>query len=536
MQTSSLPVGTVLKGRYRIARLVAGGGMAWIYQVEERLADGSVRLWALKELRVDADDNHTPEESRQLFEGEANILVQLDHPNLPEVSAFFQEGGRSYLVMEFVHGESLEKRLERANAPLLEIEVLDWALQICAVLSYLHTRPQPVIFRDMKPSNVMVTPEGRAVLIDFGIARTYKTGQRRDTISMGSENYAAPEQWGKAQTDARADIYGLGATMYHLLTNMPPLPAFVPTARVPLRQYNPAVSEATAAVVEKAMGEDRQLRFPTAAAMGQALLEAVPRRERRRIDARMQSLSRANGSQAAGLYTAPDPAAPDRAAPSAAAPRPAAPRPDLSRTATPRQEPDRRPTPAPPVSHSVAPERLAPQMPADSTPLAPPTANPAAVTQPPPAAQPAPDELVHPEAEGEFTRACPACGMLNRPAARFCRGCGQPFVAPLPPTLTLVMPPESHWEYPLRGRNVLIGRPGGAAPVDLDISFYDPEGFISRNHARVTVEQRQYRLTDLDSVNGTYVNGRRLMPHRPQPLSQGDRIRLGRVVLEFRIR
>jgi serine/threonine-protein kinase len=269
-------LGTNLKGRYHVTRLVAGGGMAWVYEVEEHRADGSRVVWAMKELRVDADDTHTLAESRAMFAQEANILVALDHPNLPQVSAFFDEQGRSYLIMEFIHGESLEKRLERANAPLLESQVLDWAVQVCDVLSYLHGQPQPVIFRDLKPSNVMVTLEGRVKLIDFGIARTFKSGKSRDTVTMGSENYAAPEQWGQAQTDARADIYGLGATMYHLLTNVPPLPAFVPTPRVPVAQYNAAVSDATVALIERAMSTDRTGRYPTAAAMRAACSTACP--------------------------------------------------------------------------------------------------------------------------------------------------------------------------------------------------------------------------------------------------------------------
>jgi len=213
MEPKPLPVGTVLKNKYTVTRLVAGGGMAWVYQIDERRPNGARQIWALKELRTDRDDTHSLKEARELFEQEANILVRLSNPNLPKVSAFFDEGGRSYLVMEFIHGESLEKRLERASAPLMESQVLDWAIQICGVLHYLHTRPRPVIFRDMKPSNVMVTPDGQIKLIDFGIARTYKAGKRKDTITMGSENYAAPEQWGKAQTDPRADIYGLGATI-----------------------------------------------------------------------------------------------------------------------------------------------------------------------------------------------------------------------------------------------------------------------------------------------------------------------------------
>jgi len=484
METKPLAAGTVLKGRYRITRLVAGGGMAWVYEVEELRPDGTKQVWALKELRADAEDTHTLQEGRQLFEQEANILVHLSHPNLPRVSAFFDETGRSYLVMEFIRGESLERRLEHANAPLLEGQVLDWAIQICEVLSYLHTRPQPVIFRDMKPSNVMVTPEGRIKLIDFGIARTYKVGKRQDTITMGSENYAAPEQWGKAQTDQRADIYGLGATMYHLLTNVPPLPAFVPTPRLPVQQYNPAVTDRTAAVIDRAMAEDREKRYASAQEMRAALLECLSRPDRQRIEARLRQAQVAASSRPATL---------------------------------PGQQPASRPAAQPlarPVQRNVPGAGLASE-PVD-------VARPAQAT-PRTAAQP-------------YSKPCPKCASLNQPAARFCRHCGYAYVAPLPPVLAVVMPPGARWEYPLRGGSALIGRQGGQVPVDLDIGFYDPEGYISRNHARITVAQRRYQITDLGSSNGTFVNEQRLTPNVPRLLSGGDQIRLGRVVLAFRMR
>jgi len=465
MEAKPLPVGTVLKGKYEVARLVAGGGMAWVYQIVERGPDGASQTWALKELRTDPDDTHSLKEARQLFEQEANILVRLSHPNLPQVSAFFDEGGRSYLVMEFIHGESLEKRLERANAPLMESQVLDWTIQICDVLQYLHTRPSPVIFRDMKPSNVMVTPEGQIKLIDFGIARTYKVGKRKDTITMGSENYAAPEQWGKAQTDPRADIYGLGATMYHLLTNMPPLPAFVPTPRVPIQQYNPAVTQATQSLVDKAMAEDREDRYPSAQVMREALLECLPRRERHRVEVRHRQM---------------------------------------------RERPHPRPQPESQVRTGEA---------------APPVSI-------PPRARTTPRR---PQAQA-YSKPCPTCATLNRPVARFCRSCGYCFVPPLPPALTVIRPQGARWEFPIRRARTLIGRRGGKEPVDLDLDYYDPQGYISRNHARVSVNRRRYHLIDLDSANGTYVNGQRLTPRVPRPLRDEDRIRLGQVVLRFDIR
>ncbi len=468
METKPLTVGTVLKERYTITRLVAGGGMAWVYEARETLPDSSTRAWAMKELRADAEDTHSLDEGKALFRQEANLLVGLNHPNLPRVNAFFEQNGRSYLVMEFIHGESLEKRLRQANAPLLEMQVLDWAVQICEVLHYLHTRPHPIIFRDLKPSNVMITLGGRVKLIDFGIARTYKVGKRKDTLTMGSENYAAPEQWGKAQTDARADVYGLGATMYHLLTNVPPLPTFVPATRVPILQYyNPAVSSRTVAAVERAMEMDRERRFGSAREMQAELLACLPRAERRRVEAQLRRSETADA-----LSVAPGPAIP---------------------LSEPR-----------------------PQATASHPPIAPP---------PSPVAVPA-----------IYTKPCPRCNTLNRPASRFCRRCAYPFVPPLPPTLSLVQPTAAHWEYPLRDSTVLIGRRGGALPVDLDVEFYDPEGYVSRNHCHITVDQRRYHLSDLASSNGTYVNDERLTPHVPRLLRDGDRIRIGRIVMRFCIR
>lgn len=479
METKPLAVGTVLKNKYRVTRLIAGGGMAWVYEVEELRPDGKY-IWAMKELRADTVDPATLEEHRKLFEQEANILVRLSHPNLPVVSAFFEDRGRSYLVMEFVHGESLEKRLQHANAPLLEGMVLDWAIQITEVLHYLHSRPAPIIFRDLKPSNVMVTLDGSIKLIDFGIARTYKAGQRKDTITMGSENYAAPEQWGKTQTDPRADIYSLGATMYHLLTNVPPLPAFVPTPRVPAQQYNPALSDRTAAVIEKAMMEDREQRYLSALAMREALLECLPRHERQRMEARFRRVSGAVAAQ---------PVAP----------------------------------PAHPATGAPAGEASLPPQPAP---------------QPAPAAEaprPSPRQTAPPIAAVHHKK-CSQCGTANQLAARFCRRCGYNFVPPLPPVLTIIKPVGARWEYPLRNASTLIGRRGGALPVDLDVDFYDPEGYVSRNHARITADQRRYYLTDLNSSNGTTVNGEQLSPGVPRLLRHGDEIGIGRIVLKFYVR
>jgi len=491
METKTLAIGAWLKGKYRVVRLVAGGGMAWVYEVEERRPDGSTRVWAMKELRTDTTDLRTLDEGRRLFEQEANILVGLSHPNLPQVSAFFEEQGRSYLVMEFIGGESLEKRLEHANAPILESQVLDWAVQICMVLSYLHSRQPAIIFRDLKPSNVMVTLDGRIKLIDFGIARTYKAGKLHDTISMGSENYAAPEQWGQAQTDPRADVYSLGATMYHLLTRVPPLPAFVPTPRVPIQQYNPAVSDRTLALIDRAMARNREERYPSADAMREVLLGCLSKAERRLLEARLLDMTTGKGSVVIS--------------PSRAGAEPQSATPAQTTSPDPRGEPGRKAGAAPSLG---SPGAMPPPLPTATSP-----------------------------SQGQSdARSCPSCGMPSRAGSRFCRRCGHAFVPAPPPVLRLVEPHGAHWEFPLRNGTVTIGRQGGTAPVDLDVGFYDPEGFVSRNHARITMQQRRYYVADLGSANGTSVNGERLAPNVLRMLRNGDQLRLGRVLLQFRVR
>jgi hypothetical protein len=326
--TQPLAIGTVVKNQYRIVRLVGGGGMAWVYQVEE-LPPGSGKLWALKELRPQTEDRAEQAVAHDLFEQEAKLLRALDQANIPRIADFFEQNGRACLVMEFVWGESLEKRLNATNAPLLETDVLKWAIQLCDALTYLHTRQPPIIFRDMKPSNVMVTNSGLVKLIDFGIARTYKVGKKRDTVAMGSENYAAPEQWGKGQTDARSDVYALGATMYHVLANMAPTPAFLPSEPLPLANYNGALSRKTIAIVEKAMDRDPEDRFQSALEMRRALVDAlpmlytppvVPRPVEPVTSAQLQPAARAQP----GLRSAPTPAIQVQAVP-APAPKPAAP-------------------------------------------------------------------------------------------------------------------------------------------------------------------------------------------------------------------
>jgi serine/threonine protein kinase len=262
---------TVVRGTadtYTIVNLIGRGGMGAVYRVR-RASDNTI--WALKEMRPQGE--LSPDElaeNRRLFLQEADLLRSLSFPNLPAVADLFEHDGRPTMVMEFVAGQSLEDRVREANAPLLEQQVVQYGIQLCRVLHYLHSCEPPIIYRDLKPSNIMLTPDGVLKLIDFGVARTHKKGKSKDTIAMGSAGYAPPEQYGKGQTDARSDVYALGATLLHLLTNLPPVPLQTPQPSS-IRKLNPSVDGRTEGVIIKAMELNRDQRFASCAEMELAL-------------------------------------------------------------------------------------------------------------------------------------------------------------------------------------------------------------------------------------------------------------------------
>src|SRR5260221_705965 len=194
-----------LAGCYPILRNVGQGGMAAVYEALD--TRNNVRV-AIKEMSQDSLSSEELQEAMDSFRFEADTLMRLRHPNLPRVYGRFSEGARHYLVMDFIQGQTLEQRQEAAGGKALaERDVLGWAAQLCAVLGYLHMQRPPIIFRDLKPANIMVTANGQIKLIDFGIARVFAPGRTRDTQVLGTPGFAPPEQYGKAQTDARADIY-----------------------------------------------------------------------------------------------------------------------------------------------------------------------------------------------------------------------------------------------------------------------------------------------------------------------------------------
>jgi serine/threonine protein kinase len=260
-------------GRYRIVSLLGQGGMGAVYQAWDLSLDIPV---AIKE-NLDG----SPEAQKQ-FGREANMLARLSHPNLPRVTDyFFIPGQGQYLVMDFVEGEDLHEMLNRLGA-LPEPQVLNWISQICDALAYLHSQPSPIIHRDIKPANIKIRPDGRAVLVDFGIAKVYDP-HLATTIGAKAvtPGYSPPEQYGSSgSTDARSDIYALGATLYHLLTgSLPPesLDRIVGSSTLcPPRQLNQNISPTAEGAILKAIEVATDRRFQTVDELRAALAQPVP--------------------------------------------------------------------------------------------------------------------------------------------------------------------------------------------------------------------------------------------------------------------
>ena len=267
--TGRLPAKAMLKNRYIIVRKIGQGGMAAVYQATDTHIHG--KLWAIKEMSDAAiTDPLEKQQALDAFQQEASLLAKLNHPHIPKVTDFFSEGGKQYLVMEYIKGQTLEEVLEQRGRPFSEHEVRPWLEQLCDVLDYLHCCSPPVIFRDLKPANIMVDQTGQVKLIDFGIARLFKSGKTSDTQALGTPGYAAPEQHGQKQSDARSDIYALGVTLHRLLTNHDPVAT--PFSLPPLRQLAPVVSDAIDKVVQQATEQNPAQRWQSATEIKQFIL------------------------------------------------------------------------------------------------------------------------------------------------------------------------------------------------------------------------------------------------------------------------
>ncbi|HPZ06568.1 MAG TPA: HEAT repeat domain-containing protein [Candidatus Eremiobacteraeota bacterium] len=271
----ALASGTLINYRYRITKLIKAGGMGAVYLAKDIKTN---EVHAVKELFK----QFSPQEEQyvvQRFKEEAEILAKLRHPNMPRVSDYFHDYDRYYIVMDYVQGDDLESILEQEGDPgLPELDVVDWAVQICGVLDYLHNQNPLILYRDLKPSNIMIRYEdGRAMLIDFGLARTIQPGSERGKTAIGTEGYSPPEQY-MGNPEIRSDIYALGATMHHLLTGEFPA---VPFQFNYVRDLNPDVSEGMEKLVMKAVEIELNDRYVSAKEMEQALITLYPKTVKR---------------------------------------------------------------------------------------------------------------------------------------------------------------------------------------------------------------------------------------------------------------
>ena len=259
-----LEIGSVVDGKYKILNKVGQGGMSVVYLAMNEKAN---KQWAVKEVRKDGVLDF--EAVKQGLVAETDILKKLSHPNLPSIIDVIDTADSFIIIMDYIQGNSLNKALEEFGAQPQDM-VIDWAKQLCDVLGYLHTRTPAIIYRDMKPANIMLKPDGNVTLIDFGTAREYKEKNLADTTCLGTVGYAAPEQFGgMGQTDARTDIYCLGATLYHLVTGMNPCEP--PYEIKPIRDINPALSSGLERIILKCTQRDPNDRYQSCAELMYAL-------------------------------------------------------------------------------------------------------------------------------------------------------------------------------------------------------------------------------------------------------------------------
>lgn len=247
-------IGSVIDGKYEILKQIGKGGMSVVYLAMDKKLN---KQWAVKEIRKRGKVKDDEIAVNGLL-AEANLMKRLDHPALPRIVDIIDSGQTIYVVMDYIEGESLDKILEEYGAQPEEI-VIEWAKQICDAFSYLHSQNPPIIYRDMKPGNIMLKPEGNLKVIDFGIAREYKEQNLSDTVVLGTKGYASPEHYGARQTDARSDIFTLGMTLHHLLTGIDPRPADY--RYVSVRQWNPELSDGIEAIIDKCTALDPKDRY-----------------------------------------------------------------------------------------------------------------------------------------------------------------------------------------------------------------------------------------------------------------------------------
>ncbi len=259
-----LEIGSLVDSKYKILSEIGHGGMSVVYMAINEKAN---KTWAIKEIRRNGINNY--EAVKQGLIVETDLLKKLNHPHLPSIVDVIENEDTFLIVMDYIEGNPLSKTLAEYGAQPQE-KVIEWAKQLCNVLGYLHSRKPAIIYRDLKPSNVMLKPDGNLMLIDFGTAREYKEQNIADTTCLGTQGYAAPEQYGgMGQTDARTDIYCLGTTLYHLVTGKNP--SEPPYEIQPIREINPSLSNGLEQIILKCTQRDPNNRYQSCAELMYAL-------------------------------------------------------------------------------------------------------------------------------------------------------------------------------------------------------------------------------------------------------------------------
>lgn len=313
-----LEAGHTLAGRYVIESVLGRGGMGSVY-LAHMTALGKKPV-AIKEMRFQVARPEFHPQAIEQFHREAQFLARLEHPNLVDVTDFFEEEGRHYLVMSYIGGKTLLQLLQQRKGAFTVEKVLDWGLQLCAVLDYLHSQKPPILFRDLKPANIMLDNHGKIRLIDFGIARVFEEEGVTATFlqGVGSAGYAPLEQYqGAGGTDPRSDIYSLGATLYHLLTNrQPPSPAELVSEgkEIPSpRTWNPTLPPALEQVLMRMLRLRKDERYPAIAPVREAFTRILKELERAEEDAATEVLTALPTALAAETTrTMPESSSPDR--------------------------------------------------------------------------------------------------------------------------------------------------------------------------------------------------------------------------------
>lgn len=529
-----LPVGHMLDGRYRINKVVGLGGMGRVYLSNDtRLANRPV---AVKEMIV--GEGLQERKAIEDFAREARVLAPLSHPGIPNLIDYFVEGGRHYLVMEYVAGGDLQHWLEQggAGARAPEHRAVRWARQILEVLAFLHSQTPPIIYRDLKPANIMIDKNGRAMLIDFGIARFLPPGGRGTQI--GSVGYAPPEQY-LGKMEPRSDLYSLAATVHHLLSGRDPQ-LEPPFSFPPLSQLAPEVSRQTAEVVMRALDKDVNARPSSAREMLHQLPDPGPDPDAPAVASRplaAKPAAASSGGASAQIRTvvlnkavrrSSRPDSPGQGALFTDAPAPATPRKPGAGAA--------------PSGSSTAKTQDLRKGSGSGAGLSP---GPAAPAASPARAKPPP---LKPRVVGSSARGgeaslngssaghTPSSGAGGRsaPPAAKAAPIGAASAVENGPRLVAKSEPL---QFPLTGARVVIGRALDAADaIDVDLSGLRlGADRISRRHAEIVRSGPDYFIRDLGSRNGTYIAGRgRLGRDQLYKLKDRDNVVLGGATFEFR--